>query len=94
MRKKGIPESLVKEVIGLCKGSDTKVKVGTHFSEEFEVNIAVHHISVLSALLFAIAIDVVTNKIKEGMLQEVLCALWLNSVNFFIVGKVHLRVKA
>ena len=48
------------------------MKIGTHFSEEFEVNIGVHHRSVLSPLLFAIVVDVATNKIKEGMLQEIL----------------------
>ena len=74
MRKKGVPESLVKAVIGLYKGANTKVKVGTHFSEELEVNIAVHHIPVLSALLFDIVFDVAKNKIKEGMLQELLYA--------------------
>ena len=74
MRKKGIPEALVVSVMSLCKGARTKVKVGTHFSEEFEVNAGVHQASVLSPLLFAIVVDVVTNKIKEGMLQEILYA--------------------
>ena len=48
--------------------------VGTHFSEEFEVNVGVHHGSVSSPLLFAIVVNVVTNEIKEGMLQEILHA--------------------
>ena len=51
-----------------------KDKVGTHLSEELEVNVDVHQGSVLSPLLFAIVVDVVTNEIKEGMLQEILCA--------------------
>ena len=42
MRKKCIPETLVGAVMGLYKGVRTKVKVGTHFSEEFEVSIGVH----------------------------------------------------
>ena len=74
MRKKGIPEALVTAVMSLYKGARKKVKVGTHFSEEFEVNVGVHQGSVLSPLLFAIVVDVVANKIKEGMLQEILYA--------------------
>ena len=47
MRKKGIPEALVGAVMSLYKGAKTKVKVGTHLSEEFEVNVGVHQGSVL-----------------------------------------------
>ena len=67
MMKKGISEALVTAVISLCKGARTKVKVGTHFAEEFELNFTAHQGSVLSPLLFAIVVDVVMNKIKEGM---------------------------
>ena len=35
MRRKGIPEVLVRAVINLYKGAKTKYKVGTHFSEVF-----------------------------------------------------------
>ena len=60
--------------MSLYNGARTKVKVGTHFSEEFEVNVGVHQRSVLSPLLLAIVVDVATNEIKEGMLQEILYA--------------------
>ena len=72
MRKKGIPEALVTAVMSLHKGARTKVRVETHYSKEFEVNVGVHQGSVLSPLLFAIVVDVATNEIKEGMLQEIL----------------------
>ena len=58
--------------MSLYKGSKTKVKVETHLSVEFEVNIGVHHGSVLSPLLFASVIDVAANEIKEGTLIEIL----------------------
>ena len=61
MQKKGIPEALFRAVMSLCKGAKTKVKVGTHLSEEFEVNVGVHQRSALSPLLFAIEIGVVMN---------------------------------
>ena len=44
------------------------MKVGTHFSEELVVNVGVHQGSVLSPLLFAIVVDVITNEIKEDLL--------------------------
>ena len=72
MIKKGIPETMVRAVMSLYEGTKTKVKVGTHLSEEIEVNAGVHQGSVLSPLLIAIVIDVVTNKIKGGTLQEIL----------------------
>ena len=72
MRKKGIPEALATAVMSLYKGARTKVKVGIHFSEELEANVGVHQGSILLPLLFAIVVDVVTNEIKEGMLQEIL----------------------
>ena len=39
MRKKGIPETLLTAVMSLYKGARINVKIGKHFSEEFEVNI-------------------------------------------------------
>ena len=58
--------------MSLYKGVKTKVKVGTHLSEELEVKVGAHQGSVLSPLLFAIVVDVVTNEIKAGMLKELL----------------------
>ena len=39
MRKAGIPEALVRAVMSLYKGAKTEEKVGTHLSEEIEVNV-------------------------------------------------------
>ena len=74
MRKKGIPEALATALMSQYKGARTKVKVGTYFSEEFAVDIGVHQGSFWSPMLLAIAADVVTNEIKEGMLDKILHA--------------------
>ena len=60
--------------MSLYKGAKTKVKVGTHLSEELVLEVGVHQGSPISPLWFAIGIDVVTNEIKEGMSQEILYA--------------------
>ena len=51
-----------------------KVKVGSEFSEEFYVAVGAHQRSVLSLLLFAIVVDVVTENARIGLLKEVLYA--------------------
>ena len=50
------------------------MKVVTHLSNEFELKVGVHQASHSSPLLLTIVIDVVTNEIKEGTLQEILYA--------------------
>ena len=48
MRKKGIPEVLVKSVISCYEGAKTRVRVDSELSEEFEVKVGMHQGSVLS----------------------------------------------
>ena len=60
-KKKSITEAFSAAVMSLYKGAMTKVKVGTHFSEEFEVIVGVHQGSALSPLLLPFVVDVVTN---------------------------------
>ena len=60
MRKKGLSEVMVWEVMSLYDGAKTRVRVGSAYSEEFEVKIGVYQGSVLSPLLFAIAEEVIT----------------------------------
>ena len=60
LRKKGTAKVLVEAVISLYEGSRTKVKVGSGTSEEFGIRVGVHRWSVLSPLIFAVVVDVVT----------------------------------
>ena len=73
MRKKGIPEVMVGAVMSLYEGAKTRVRVGLESSEEFEVKVGVHQGSVLSPLVFAIMVDVVTENERNG-LSEMLYA--------------------
>ena len=74
LRKKSLPEVLVKAVMSLYQGSRTKVRVGSGFSEEFGVRVGVHQGSVLSPLIFAIVVDAVSKHAREGLLNEILYA--------------------
>ena len=74
LRKKSLPEVLVKAVMSLYEGSRTKVRVGSGFSEEFGVRVGVHQGSVLSPLIFAIVVDAVSEHAREGLLNKILYA--------------------
>ena len=54
LRKKGLPEILVKAVMSLYEGLKTKVKVGSELSEEFYVAIGVHHGSICVCHLYCL----------------------------------------
>ena len=74
LRKKRLAEVLVQAVMSLYEGSRTKVRVGSGTSDEFGVRVGVHQGSVLSPLIFAIVVDVVTEHAREGLLNEILYA--------------------
>ena len=74
MRKKEIPEVLVRSVMSLHEGAKTKERVDSELSEEFEVKVGMHQGSVLSPFLFAVFVDVVTEFARRGALSELLYA--------------------
>ena len=74
MRKKGLSEVIVWAVMSLYDGANTRVRVGSAYSEEFEVKVGVNQGSVLSPLLFAIAVDVITENARRGVVNELLYA--------------------
>ena len=74
MKKKGIPERMVKAVMSLYEEAKTRVRVGTELSEQFCVKVGVYQGSLLSPLLFAIVVDVITENVREGLMKEILYA--------------------
>ena len=74
LRKKAVPEIMVKAVMCLYEGAKTRVRVGMELSEAFCVKVGVHQGSVLSPLLFAIVVDVITESAREDLMYEILYA--------------------
>ena len=74
MKKKGLPEVIVRMVISLYHRVKTKVCVGSESSEEFLVQVGVHQGSVLLPLLFAIAVHVISENAREGLMNDILYA--------------------
>ena len=74
MRKRGIPEAMVRAVMSLYEGAKTRVRVGLELSEEFKLKVGVHQGSVLSPLVFAIVVDVDTESVRNGLMSEMLYA--------------------
>ena len=68
MRKKSL------SVMSLYDGAKTRVKMGSAYSEEFEVKVVVHQGSMLSPLLFAIVVEVITENARRGVVNELLYA--------------------
>ena len=66
MRKRGIPEAMVRAVMSLYEGAKTRVRVGLELSEEFEVKVGVHKGSAFLPLFFAIMVDVITDQRRRG----------------------------
>ena len=74
MRQKGPSEVMVQAVMSLYDGAKTNVRVGSAYSETFEVKVGVHQGYVLLPLLLAIVVDVITENAKRGVVNELLCA--------------------
>ena len=74
MKKKDLPEVIVRAVISLYLRAKTKIRVRSESSEEFLVQDDVHQESVLSPLIFAIAVNVISENAREGLMNEILCA--------------------
>ena len=74
MGEKGLSEVIVRAVMSFYDGTKTRVRVGSAYPEEFEVKVGVHQGSVLSPLMFAIVVDVITENARRGEVNELLYA--------------------
>ena len=62
----------MRALMSLYEGATTKVRVGFVVFDEFSVKIRVHQGYVLSPLLFAIVMEVVTEDARNVVLHEIL----------------------
>ena len=69
MRKNEIPDIFVGFSISLCKGAKTRVRVD---SAKFGVNVGMRQGSVLSPLVFAVVLHVVTELARDCVLIELM----------------------
>ena len=74
LRKKGIPEALMKLVEATYKGAATRVRTQYGDTEEFKIEVGVHQGSALSPFLFVTIMEVLTEGTRKGLPQELLYA--------------------
>ena len=66
---------LVRTVMALYEDAQTRVRCGSGYSESFHMRVCVHQGSVLSPLLFATVVDVLSEKVKKDrcVVEFVVC---------------------
>ena len=74
MRRKGLPEVIVRATMSLYHGVKPKARMGFELSEEVLVHFGVHQGFVLWSLLFAITMDVITENARAKLENEILYA--------------------
>ena len=71
-RKFGVDEWLIHCLMSLYTEACTVVRTDAGLSESFEVKVGLHQGSVLSPLLFAAVIDVISSEARSGLPSELL----------------------
>jgi len=74
LKRKEIPESMVKAIMALYVNSRRRVRAMSGISEEFNILVGVHQGSVLSSLLLIIVMAEYTKEIRKGVPWEFMFA--------------------
>ena len=74
LRKRGMEEWLIRTVMALYTGDGTVGRKNAGLSKTFKVRVGLHKESVLSLLLFAVVMDVVSSEARNGPSSELLHA--------------------
>ena len=74
MRKVGVEEWTVRLVQAMYNNTRCRMRVGSEYSDEFEVGVGVHQGSVLSPLLFIIVLEALSRDFRVGVPWELFFA--------------------
>ena len=74
LRKLGVDQWLIRTVMALYTEACTVVRTDAGLSKSFEVKVGLHQWSVLSPLLFAAVMDVVSSEARSSLHSELLYA--------------------
>ena len=70
----GVEEWIVRLVQAMYNNARSRVRVGSEYSEEFEVGVEVHQGSVLSPLFFIIVLEALSRDFRVGVPWELFFA--------------------
>ena len=100
IERKVVVECYVNAVMKMYQEVLSQVKVEGENSKEFTVRVDIHQVSILSPLIFAVVMDVVTEKVaKEGRAQMyqddlvLICETKEEARQRFAAWRTRLRVK-
>ena len=77
LRRKGVPEALVKMVKTTYKEATTRVRTHYGDTEEFRIDVGLHQGSALSPFLFFTIMEMLTERARKGAFPGSLCMLMM-----------------